>query len=55
MQSGRYRAKYIEPIRDEETLPVRIDRLPGDGTILPESAVSRPRHAVKVEAGKPPQ
>jgi len=54
MQSGRYRAKYIEPIRDEETLPVRIERLPGDGTILPESAASRPRHAVKVEAGKPP-
>ena len=37
MQSERYRAKYVEPIRQEERLPVRIDRLPGDGTILPEA------------------
>jgi MoaA/NifB/PqqE/SkfB family radical SAM enzyme len=35
MQSARYRRKYIDPIRDEERLPVRIDRLPGDGTIMP--------------------
>ena len=34
MQSARYRAKYIEPICEEERLPVRIERLPGDGTIL---------------------
>ena len=53
MQSERYRAKYIEPIRDEETLPVRIERLPGDGTILPSSAVGPARHAVKVDAGDP--
>jgi len=39
MQSRRYRTKYIDPICDEERLPVRIERLPGDGTILPESAV----------------
>jgi len=51
MQSQRYRAKYIEPIRDEETLPVRIERLPGDGTILPESAVGPPRRAVNVQVG----
>jgi MoaA/NifB/PqqE/SkfB family radical SAM enzyme len=35
MQSQRYRAKYVEPIRGEERLPVHIGRLPGDGTILP--------------------
>ncbi|MBE3070010.1 MAG: radical SAM protein [Planctomycetes bacterium] len=52
MQSARYRAQYVEPIRDEERLPVRIERLPGDGTILPESAVGAARHAVKVEAGE---
>ncbi|HUU92990.1 MAG TPA: radical SAM protein [Phycisphaerae bacterium] len=52
MQSERYRAKYIEPIRDEETLPVRIERLPGDGTILPSSAVGPPRHVVKVDVGE---
>jgi len=38
MQSERYRAKYVEPIRGEERLPVHIDRLPGDGTILPAQA-----------------
>jgi len=53
MQSERYRAKYIEPIRDEETLPVRIERLPGDGTILPSSAVGQPRHAVELDVGDP--
>ena len=53
MQSGRYRAKYIDPIRDEERLPVRIERLPGDGTILPASTVGHARHIVKVEAGGP--
>ena len=34
MQSARYRAKYIAPITDAETLPVRIDRLPGDGSLV---------------------
>jgi len=52
MQSARYRAKYVDPIRDEERLPVRIERLPGDGTILPESAVGAVRRAVKVETGE---
>jgi MoaA/NifB/PqqE/SkfB family radical SAM enzyme len=33
MQSERYRRKYIDPIRDEERLPVPIGRLPGDGSI----------------------
>jgi len=33
MQSERYRRKYIDPIRDEERLPVAIGRLPGDGSI----------------------
>ncbi|HUU08910.1 MAG TPA: radical SAM protein [Phycisphaerae bacterium] len=51
MQSRRYRAKYVEPIRDEETLPVRIERLPGDGTILPPSAAPGARHTVRVEVG----
>jgi len=36
MQSARYRAKYIDPIRDAERLPIPIDRLPGDGRLLPE-------------------
>jgi MoaA/NifB/PqqE/SkfB family radical SAM enzyme len=40
MQSERYRAKYVEPIRGEERLPVHIGRLPGDGTILPVQAES---------------
>jgi MoaA/NifB/PqqE/SkfB family radical SAM enzyme len=35
MQSARYRAAYIEPIRQEDRLPVHINRLPGDGTIRP--------------------
>ena len=35
MQSERYRMKYVDPIRGQERLPVHIDRLPGDGTILP--------------------
>lgn len=35
MQSARYRAKYVAPICDEERLPVAIERLPGDGTIVP--------------------
>jgi MoaA/NifB/PqqE/SkfB family radical SAM enzyme len=39
MQSQRYRAKYVDPIRGEERLPVRIDRLPGDGTLRPEPGV----------------
>jgi len=33
MQSARYRRRYIEPISDEETLPVSVERLPGDGTL----------------------
>lgn len=42
MQSARYRRKYIDPLSDEEKLPVSIDRLPGDGTILPkEAAISK--------------
>jgi MoaA/NifB/PqqE/SkfB family radical SAM enzyme len=40
MQSQRYRAKYVDPIRGEERLPVRIDRLPGDGTLRPEPGAS---------------
>jgi len=44
MQSARYRRRYIEPITDEETLPVRIDRLPGDGT-LREPAQAPPGRA----------
>jgi MoaA/NifB/PqqE/SkfB family radical SAM enzyme len=51
MQSQRYRTKYIDAIRDEERLPVRIERLPGDGTILPASAVRPPRRRVAVEPG----
>jgi len=50
MQSARYRAKYIEPITDEETLPVRMERLPGDGTLLDASEAPRRRHAGRVEA-----
>jgi len=38
MQSHRYRNKYIEPITDEERLPIRIERLPGDGTLLHDEA-----------------
>jgi len=38
MQSARYRRQYIDPITDAERLPVRIERLPGDGTILAEKA-----------------
>jgi MoaA/NifB/PqqE/SkfB family radical SAM enzyme len=38
MQSERYRRKYIDPIRDEERLPVSIARLPGDGTIKASAA-----------------
>ena len=52
MQSQRYRAKYIDPICDEERLPVRIERLPGDGTILPESHVRPRRHSVPVGPGE---
>jgi MoaA/NifB/PqqE/SkfB family radical SAM enzyme len=52
MQSRRYRQKYIDPICDQERLPVHIERLPGDGTILPESAVGAPRHGVPVESGE---
>jgi len=50
MQSARYRAAYIEPITDEEQLPVRIERLPGDGTLLDESVVPDARHRVEVQA-----
>jgi MoaA/NifB/PqqE/SkfB family radical SAM enzyme len=42
MQSERYRRKYVEPIRDQERLPVSIARLPGDGTIRPAGAGARP-------------
>jgi MoaA/NifB/PqqE/SkfB family radical SAM enzyme len=52
MQSRRYRGKYVEPIRDEERLPVRIERLPGDGTILPEGAAHPHRHHVPVEVDR---
>jgi MoaA/NifB/PqqE/SkfB family radical SAM enzyme len=41
MQSERYRMKYVEPIRGQERLPVHIDRLPGDGTILPVNEAVR--------------
>jgi hypothetical protein len=37
MQSERYRRAFIDPIQDEERLPVSIGRLPGDGTILPNT------------------
>ena len=40
MQSTRYRRKYIDPLSDEETLPVSIDRLPGNGTILPKEQMA---------------
>jgi len=43
MQSERYRMKYVEPIRGEERLPVHIDRLPGDGTILPAPQFAQPK------------
>jgi MoaA/NifB/PqqE/SkfB family radical SAM enzyme len=36
MQSTRYRRLYIDPLSADEVLPVSIDRLPGDGTILPK-------------------
>ncbi len=36
MQSTRYRSLFIDPLDLDETLPVSIDRLPGDGTILPK-------------------
>jgi MoaA/NifB/PqqE/SkfB family radical SAM enzyme len=37
MQSERYRRQFIAPIQDEERLPVSISRLPGDGTIVPNT------------------
>ena len=37
MQSERYRRAFIDPIQDEERLPVSITRLPGDGTIAPDA------------------
>jgi len=40
MQSTRYRRKYIDPLADAPVLPVSIDRLPGDGTILPKDQVA---------------
>ncbi|MDP6381268.1 MAG: radical SAM protein, partial [Phycisphaerae bacterium] len=40
MQSAKYRKKYIECISDDEQLPVRIDRLPGDGRLLPRKLSS---------------
>jgi len=40
MQSQRYRRMYIDPLTDDEVLPVLIDRLPGDGTILPKEEVA---------------
>jgi MoaA/NifB/PqqE/SkfB family radical SAM enzyme len=52
MQSERYRAKYIRPITQEERLPVGIDRLPGDGTILPAEPgkiESEPRAAESIQ------
>ena len=39
MQSTRYRSLFIDPLDPDETLPVSIDRLPGDGTILPKKAM----------------
>jgi MoaA/NifB/PqqE/SkfB family radical SAM enzyme len=52
MQSARYRAKYVAPICDAERLPVSIDRLPGDGTILAESAVASPRRPSPPESAE---
>jgi len=40
MQSMRYRRLYIDPLAEEETLPVSIARLPGDGTILAKNQVA---------------
>ena len=50
MQSVRYRAEYIEPITDAERLPVRIERLPGDGTLLDASAAPPARRRVEVKS-----
>ncbi len=40
MQSTRYRQMYIDPLGVDMTLPVHIDRLPGDGTLLPAEELS---------------
>jgi MoaA/NifB/PqqE/SkfB family radical SAM enzyme len=40
MQSQRYRKLFIDPLASEDRLPVSIDRLPGDGTIVPEEEVA---------------
>ena len=40
MQSTRYRNMYIDPLGVDMTLPVHIDRLPGDGTLLPAEEFS---------------
>jgi len=50
MQSVRYRRQFIEPITDAETLPVRIERLPGDGTLREASEAAGTRHTVPVES-----
>jgi MoaA/NifB/PqqE/SkfB family radical SAM enzyme len=41
MQSDRYRRAFIDPIQDEERLPVSITRLPGDGTIKQAPRIAR--------------
>ena len=40
MQSARYRRMYVDPLAGEPVLPVSIDRLPGDGTILPKEELA---------------
>ncbi len=52
MQAERYRRLYIDPVTDEERLPVPIERLPGDGTLLPPDTVNVPTGAVTVEVGE---
>lgn len=52
MQSERYRRLYIDPITDEERLPVPIERLPGDGTLLPPEAVNAPSGALTMDASR---
>ncbi len=49
MQSERYRKLFIDPITEEERLPVPISRLPGDGILLDRDAVNLPAGTISVE------
>ena len=51
MQSERYRRLYIAPITEAERLPVPIERLPGNGTLLAADTVNVPAGTVTVELG----